>query len=1851
MLRKKKLWPILSVLVIISLVIGVLPIRSFSQTASAASALLLQDDFQDGDSAGWTLNNSSYWSIATDPTSSSNKTLKYGASSYSSSTEGIASAGDATWQDYSYEADVMFLEAGTYPGIVGRFVDNNNYYMLQMTKQGDNKIILSKKVAGTSTNLMTYSFTNAVNTWYKLRMVFQGTSIKCYLNGTLIMSANDSSLTAGKIGFRGNWGKMAVDNVLVKGIPDPLPTAPVLTVGAPGKTSIPLSWNNVDDGATYLISRSTSADGVYTNVYSGSGLSYTDTGLTTGTTYYYKGAADISGFSSADSTPISITTTALPDDQAVAEDIAELSLPSEVTGHLTLTKTGTNLSTIRWESSNEAYLQSNGTVIRPASDKADVSVTLTATVTKGAVSQTREFSVKILKQDLYTAYLMEFKKDTTQAVYYALSRDGKTWTVPNSAAVQQSILDKKLGTAVPTPGVVKDLSSDTWYKYEYTAGSWSTSTTTDLSGSWTAATYAVPAGAISANFKMLTEEEWGTLVNSLSTISNTTVINLTTRAGVAPRLPEIVKVNYSNGLYATFPVVWDALDASSYAAAGSAFTANATVTSDGVTRLQAAVSVVGDNVYSDKIRNGEFWYDTDGGLIQAHGGSMIKVGDTYYWFGEDKAHNSSSLMGISIYASKDLKSWEYRKTILTPLSNPQLAYSKIERPKVLYNAKTGKYVLWGHWETANSYSPSNIMVAVSDTVDGDYTFLYHTRPAGVSSRDFTLFQDDDGSAYLISASDNGTDTTFFRLTDDYLGVAKNMYTIFENVKREAPAMVKQNGIYYLLTSGQSGWYPNQGKYATTTNLQDANSWSELKLFGDPSSFYTQPAFIFTINGTKGTIPIYVGDRWNPTDLRNSQYIWLPLKLDKGTVGMDYTREWGLDSVTGEIAQTKELLVSQGRPVTASGAASGYAASAANDGNYTSYFDWNSTSFPAYWQVDLTRSYDLSRIDLSWKEANGSEVYYTYKVSGSNDNVNFIDLVDQSTNRTPSFNSHALSGNYRYVKVTILGEYGHTNNANKPVTWYRGLHEVKVFTSDMKLDTPTSLLATPVQVLPSKNANTVQVKWDTMYNASSYVLYRSDSENGTYNVVYEGRAAAYEDRDLAVNKTFYYKVKAIHSMGESDMSLPASAATFAIPDGISKYDNTQKWSAWTDSVGNATYMPLMIDGKYLYRNGLYYNYQYVSDNGFKQIDLYTSPDGKTWTFDKTVLNRDDNPELAACKFESMNITYNEKTDKLVFWLHYENNIDYSLGRAAVMSGDIGGDLTFHGSVRPAGNDSRDMTFFKDDDGKGYIISAGNSNNDMFIYSLSDDYLTVDSVVAKVFAGKHREAPSMIKKDGYYYLFTSEAAGWYPSKGMYASAQNLAGPWSDLRTGGNNNTFSAQSGGVMTIAGTEKTSYIMAANRWSQSFVVNDGKQSSQRWLPITLKNGYASYDFSETISVDFNSGVTVSTQNGYLLSQGKPATAGTENAMNPAGNANDGDYKTSWIASSSTWPDWWMVDLGDTYNLKNIQISWYLMNGSEGYHQYKIETSLDGVNFTTMLDRTDNTTYGFTSDKLSGKARYVRVNLAGAVIRNNPTNNWYTPQLAEVKVFGQPLDHTAPVTTVNVTPSVPDGKNGWYVHPVTVSFTADDDLSGVAKTVYSLDNGNTWLAATGAVMVNQNSLNTLLYRSEDLEGNVEAAKTISFKVDTKAPAITVTGIVYNSISDAGDLSPVITVNDDGSGADNSKTQATLDSNAYKLGDIIPLYKLPLGSHIFIVHASDLAGNETDSTVTFQTFASVDGLKQLVKRFATNKEIINAGITKSLQDNLEQNDLQDFIQLVQAQKGKYITNEAADYLLRDAKALLP
>jgi len=268
---------------------------------------------------------------------------------------------------------------------------------------------------------------------------------------------------------------------------------------------------------------------------------------------------------------------------------------------------------------------------------------------------------------------------------------------------------------------------------------------------------------------------------------------------------------------------------------------------------------------------GADWTDTDGNPIQGHGAGFIKVDSTYYWFGEDKSLNSILFHAISCYTSTDLGTWTRQNNALTPIAGTMISDENVvERPKVIFNTKNSEYVLWFHSDNSD-YGAAMVGVATASTPCGPYTYLGSWKPLGDDSRDESIFLDDDGTAYLLYASDNNQDFKISMLNADYLNVTEQV-SIMTGATLEAPGIVKRDDIYYLIASHTTGWDPNPNKVFSATSL--AGPWSaQVDIAPENVNTYnSQNAYDMLL----GTSAIYMGDRWNVDLLGSSPYVWFPL---------------------------------------------------------------------------------------------------------------------------------------------------------------------------------------------------------------------------------------------------------------------------------------------------------------------------------------------------------------------------------------------------------------------------------------------------------------------------------------------------------------------------------------------------------------------------------------------------------------------------------------------------------------------------------------------------------------------------------------------------------------------------------------------------------------------------------------------------------------------------------------------------------------------------------------------------------------------------------------------------------------
>lgn len=351
------------------------------------------------------------------------------------------------------------------------------------------------------------------------------------------------------------------------------------------------------------------------------------------------------------------------------------------------------------------------------------------------------------------------------------------------------------------------------------------------------------------------------------------------------------------------------------------------------------------------IVSGSPWLDQEGKVINAHGGGMLEHNGVYYWYGEMKVGSTVlpdfnanwggtrvPFSGVSCYSSTDLRTWKYEGNVLPVRADviDLMPDRVIERPKVIYNAKSREFVMWMHVDSGD-YKEAKTGVAVASTPTGPFIYLGGFRPnagtiptdmpsqvsksfhdaaerglmelwisnhpewavwardfaGGQMARDQSVFVDEDGTAYQFYASEENAVLHISELDPTYRAHAGRYRRILFN-SREAPAPFKWQGRYYLITSGCTGWDPNPSRLHTASDL--FGPWSDL---GDPFceastatavSYLSQPAFVFA--SPSGDL-VLMADRWEKGDLAASTYVWLPFVDMDGAPRLRWMPRWDI----------------------------------------------------------------------------------------------------------------------------------------------------------------------------------------------------------------------------------------------------------------------------------------------------------------------------------------------------------------------------------------------------------------------------------------------------------------------------------------------------------------------------------------------------------------------------------------------------------------------------------------------------------------------------------------------------------------------------------------------------------------------------------------------------------------------------------------------------------------------------------------------------------------------------------------------------------------------------------------------
>lgn len=296
------------------------------------------------------------------------------------------------------------------------------------------------------------------------------------------------------------------------------------------------------------------------------------------------------------------------------------------------------------------------------------------------------------------------------------------------------------------------------------------------------------------------------------------------------------------------------------------------------------------------INPGEVWPDNRGEHIQAHGGGIIKIKNTYYWYGEERRRGlDSNKRYVSCYVSKDLTNWTFKGDVVQ-MTDPENLGQRwvLERPKVFYSKKSRQYVMYFHLDNA-TYKFARVGIAVSDRPDGNFKYLKSFRPLEHESRDIGQFIDDDGTPYLVF-EDRPLGFHIVRLSEDCLSIDREMCLIAEHM--EGGAIVHYKGLYYAIGSALTGWRPNPNRYATAKTLE--GPWSEFKDIApkEKNTYGSQSTLLLKVSGKKDTTILFLGDIWKPKEQWDSRYLWMPVQIGDGKLWLPEPAPFKIDVKNG-----------------------------------------------------------------------------------------------------------------------------------------------------------------------------------------------------------------------------------------------------------------------------------------------------------------------------------------------------------------------------------------------------------------------------------------------------------------------------------------------------------------------------------------------------------------------------------------------------------------------------------------------------------------------------------------------------------------------------------------------------------------------------------------------------------------------------------------------------------------------------------------------------------------------------------------------------------------------------------------
>jgi hypothetical protein len=356
---------------------------------------------------------------------------------------------------------------------------------------------------------------------------------------------------------------------------------------------------------------------------------------------------------------------------------------------------------------------------------------------------------------------------------------------------------------------------------------------------------------------------------------------------------------------------------SSSAGSSSAGSSSAGSSSAGASNCSGPVGTM-----SGALATGINFLDTAGERVDAHGGGIIQVGDTFYLHGEyfSPTTTDNNFNGFSMYSSKDMATWKNEGIILPQQASGELGPNrKGERPHIIKCPSSGEFVLFAHAASEDYQTDKEVVFATSATVNGKYAYqgpLKNASGATASHSDMSAISDGD-NAYVLTESGH----VYTLAKDCHSWLSDKTYSAVNGTSGgiEAPTVFKAGSTYYWLGSSKTGWRANNNFYSTAPAITGPWTYQGYLApvtdtsdeISDQRTWLSQVTWVMPITGCKGTTYVYWGDHWDGTQSTAAPgkhnnlatFVFQPLVFTGTKIGLpSYLASWKLDVGAGTWSQ-------------------------------------------------------------------------------------------------------------------------------------------------------------------------------------------------------------------------------------------------------------------------------------------------------------------------------------------------------------------------------------------------------------------------------------------------------------------------------------------------------------------------------------------------------------------------------------------------------------------------------------------------------------------------------------------------------------------------------------------------------------------------------------------------------------------------------------------------------------------------------------------------------------------------------------------------------------------------------------